>query len=350
MKKFRIIIVALGLLPLLAGAQSMSLQDFLKLRKENGISQATAAEQLQTLIGTKTIEVAGVVRGTIETDKGQMLILDMKGGGDLYIDGKSFPAWIKVSLTPARIIIRTSKTDENSLIKSEFIGAASEAMVAEYDAAHAPRHPKVEKTSGSRPVRTGGSRGSRGGGRPSSTPGGNPTISGSIGSGRTAATSVSSQQFAQVLPAYSDFAAHANPRLSQDQADQIADSVIRHSVKYGLDARLVMAVIQIESDFNPHCTSGAGAMGLGQLMRANCEECGISDPYNIDQNIFGTCVQLKQHFDRYADRDDETRLVLTLAAFNAGPGAVKRFGGVPPYRETQNYVRKVTDKYRQLCG
>jgi soluble lytic murein transglycosylase-like protein len=115
------------------------------------------------------------------------------------------------------------------------------------------------------------------------------------------------------------------------------DALVQEAAtRYGVDANLIHAVIRAESDYDPDCISSAGAMGLMQLMPENCREYGVSDPYDCAQNISAGVRQLKQMMERFGSLD------LALAAYNAGPGAVSRYGGVPPYRETQAYVRKIT--------
>ncbi|MER3496221.1 MAG: lytic transglycosylase, partial [Armatimonadota bacterium] len=146
------------------------------------------------------------------------------------------------------------------------------------------------------------------------------------------------------------FVRRANPRLSPREAETIARSVIGFSLKYGVDARLIIAIVMVESDFNPNCVSSAGAMGLGQLMPCNVQELGIRRPHDLVENIWGTVKLVRGHLDKYKAGSSEQGLILALAAYNAGDGAVKRAGGVPPYRETQRYVVKVTTLYRRLCG
>jgi hypothetical protein len=115
------------------------------------------------------------------------------------------------------------------------------------------------------------------------------------------------------------------------------DIVVAHANKQGLRPELVRAVIQVESAFNPRARSPKGAMGLMQLMPATARALGVTRPYDPEDNIRGGTTYLRMLLDRY--QGDEQ---LALAAYNAGSGAVDRFGGtVPPYRETRDYVQKV---------
>jgi soluble lytic murein transglycosylase-like protein len=151
------------------------------------------------------------------------------------------------------------------------------------------------------------------------------------------------QQPAQAGQDGTAFAAELNRAMSTqggqsavDRPGSAYDGLIRAaSQRYGVDEKLVRSVIRAESDFNPRCVSRAGAMGLMQLMPENCREYGVRDAFDPGQNIDGGVRQLKQMIDKFGTLD------LALAAYNAGPGAVQRYGGIPPYRETQAYVRKV---------
>ena len=114
--------------------------------------------------------------------------------------------------------------------------------------------------------------------------------------------------------------------------------------KHGVDPALLKALIRQESNFNPNAVSPAGATGLTQLMPATAQGLGVTDPTNPQQAIDGGAKYLRQQLDRFGG--DEKK---ALAAYNAGPGAVARFGGVPPYAETQTYVQKVmgyAEQYR----
>lgn len=120
------------------------------------------------------------------------------------------------------------------------------------------------------------------------------------------------------------------------RATQFEGLIEEHATANAVNPDLVRAVIQAESGFNPRARSHKGAMGLMQLMPSTAAELGVIDPYNPIENIRAGVSYLRQLLTKYAD--DE---VLALAAYNAGPRAVARYGTVPPYRETRNYVEKV---------
>ena len=113
----------------------------------------------------------------------------------------------------------------------------------------------------------------------------------------------------------------------------------KYAGRYGVDADLVRAVMTKESDGDPRIVSRAGAMGLMQLMPATARGAGVTDPFDPEQNVRAGVALLKEHLGRY--RGD---VRLALAAYNAGPGNVAKHGGVPPFRETQDYVRKILSR------
>ncbi len=126
------------------------------------------------------------------------------------------------------------------------------------------------------------------------------------------------------------------PVMPASASVSIDGLVQKYAAQHGLEPALVKAVIKTESDGNPHCVSRAGAMGLMQLMPANVKEAGISDPFDPEQNISAGTKQLADLLGQYHGNLD-----LALAGYNAGPGNVHKYGGVPPFTETRHYIQRV---------
>ncbi len=124
---------------------------------------------------------------------------------------------------------------------------------------------------------------------------------------------------------------------SRAYRDDYDDLIVEHAKAQNLRADLVRAVVQVESGYNPRAVSPKGAMGLMQLMPTTARQLGVRAPFDPEENIRGGTTYLRQLLERF-DGSEE----LALAAYNAGPLAVDRYGNqVPPYRETRDYVRKV---------
>lgn len=156
-----------------------------------------------------------------------------------------------------------------------------------------------------------------------------------------ATTNVDAQIALPQLPAFTQSAA-VSPTNTYAKASkpQLLNMISQIAHKHGVDEKLVKALIKQESGFNPSATSHCGAKGLMQLMPSTAKTLGVNDPYNPVQNVDGGVRHLKWLLSKY-----HGNVVLALAAYNAGSGAVDKYDGIPPYAETQNYVKSILKNY-----
>jgi len=136
-----------------------------------------------------------------------------------------------------------------------------------------------------------------------------------------------------------------NRGISGKNAEFIANRIVYYSRKYGQDPFLVTALMSAESAFNMSAVSSMGAIGLGQLMPGTASTLGVN-PYHPEQNIEGSIRYLKNQMIRW--KSTGMQVALALASYNAGPGAVEKYGGIPPYQETLDYVNIVTSLYYKI--
>jgi hypothetical protein len=141
--------------------------------------------------------------------------------------------------------------------------------------------------------------------------------------------------------------AYLNPRLTPNEITTISESILSYCERYGVEPYLVVAVVAAESRFNPNARSYKGAAGLGQLMPATAAAHGV-DPYDPVANLEVAIRIISRNLQKY--NNDPRAVLLALAAYNAGTGAVQRYGGVPPYRETRDYLWKIYEYYCWLTG
>lgn len=346
MKKRLFVLGALGFCVSFAMGQAAS---FTALVKKYGLRTAASQKTLADATGTRMVMLQGTFRGFIQGADGATLPFQSSDGLFLTIRAAKAPDWIKQGATTAKVIVKINRSDTYSSWNAELMAAIAADLEAESVQKPATKPKAPEKTtskplsSRSIPTRT-SSRG-----RPA-------PMSGSLRTEPKLTLVTRSMAWNEAadeaLPIYVSYIRKENRRLSTAQAEEIARAILGFSLKYGVDARLIMAIVITESNFRPQTLSSAGAMGLGQLMPINAQELGIKNPYDLTENLWGTIKLVRGHLDKYSAKhsDPDTILTLSLAGYNAGDGAVRKYGGVPPYRETQNYVRKVSQLYKRLAG
>jgi soluble lytic murein transglycosylase-like protein len=318
----------------------------------------------------KTLELEGRLSGVVRAgDEGALLILNTDKYGSLTLSMSLLPNWLQPGAR-LRVLVVAMGADESEVVvgmpdmQVVAVASASDIRAAELRwqqtaAARAERDKQRQaamkaanqqliamanrSTSGSMPrallpSRSGGSR------RSSNAPVSASGVISSLSEGAQAS-----------LPQYTGFVRQWNKRLSENEAQIIAASILHFSEHYDVDPRLMVALIIAESDFRPSTTSHKGAMGLTQLMPDEAQRLKLSNPYDPVQNIYASVFLMKERLNKYSGGAGSQALemrhiILALASYNAGMGAVKKYGGVPPYRETQNYVKKIERIYRQLCG
>jgi soluble lytic murein transglycosylase-like protein len=134
-------------------------------------------------------------------------------------------------------------------------------------------------------------------------------------------------------------------KIREREQQKIEKSISRASRKYNLPVELIKGVIKVESNFNINALSHAGAQGLMQLMPGTAKELGVNNPFDIEQNIDGGARYLRKMLDSFGGD-----VKLALAAYNAGPGAVKKYGGkIPPYQETERYIDRILRFCKQIA-
>ena len=138
---------------------------------------------------------------------------------------------------------------------------------------------------------------------------------------------------------------YASTTVSYGNSGAISETIRQAAHHYGVDSRLIEAMVQVESRFEPFAVSRVGAMGLMQLMPETARQLGVANPFDIEENIYAGVRYFKSLYNRF-----NGNLRLSLAAYNAGPAAVEMYGGVPPYPETMSYVEKIIRLFREAGG
>jgi len=295
----------------------------------------------------RVVEVSATVSGQVASGSERTVLLQI-GQQSLAV---ALPAslqqatWIEVD-RPVRILFLVDASSKDSLriISAAPDGDAADAERAEEDAATR----STPQTSRSMPYSRDGRRDEAVAGvdapsGPYDDDGGHPNPA-------------LPARARAVFGAYHAAVHKLNRHLSDEEVDTITNSVLYFSDQNDVDPRLIVAMIIAESDFHIFSHSHAGAMGLGQIMPEEARRLGVTDPYDPEQNIAASCRILRGHLDKYggapanAGKIPYSQIRLIMAAYNAGPGAVHKYHGVPPYRETQRYVQKVALLYQEMCS
>ena len=307
----------------------LSVKEYLAHRKKHAAASIKAARADSSAFVGKVVEIRGRVAGFSKSETGetgQSMIVCTPEDGSYVIEVDSLPEGSMNSELACLVTVGERSTHSLSDLRLLCCTYAVDLARVEEAAKPAKQAPAKPAPAKAKPAET------------------------------TAQQAKAGQLTAdEYVRAYRNAIKRFNRKLSGSQADTIARSILGFSLKYGVDARLVCAVIIAESNFRTDATSGCGAMGLGQLMPSTAAGLGVSNAYDPIDNIYGSVRYIKGMLDRMSGAKHWNELTwrdlaLALAAYNAGPGAVRKHGGIPPYRETQNYVRKVTSIYKRLCG
>jgi len=313
---------------ILTPAHAASVDRYVRLRSEMEaakLSISSAAESPDRFRG-RVIELRGTVTGVASSGETSRLIVKC-GSGDYVVLCEGVPAPSSGAVVAILAVVGEGSVLSLSDLKLVEWCFEGELASREAAAAEAARKKAQWKSTESQPARA--KRGER------------PTSRG--------------YDMREIVSAYRRAIASFNPRLSRAELDKITDTILRASARNDVDPRLVVALVLAESHFRPEATSRAGAMGLGQLMPGTAKGLGVRNAYDPEENLTGAIRLIKGHLDKLSGKAAYHELTweelrLALACYNAGPGAVKKYGGVPPYRETQGYVQRVIKYYKKLCG
>jgi soluble lytic murein transglycosylase-like protein len=146
------------------------------------------------------------------------------------------------------------------------------------------------------------------------------------------------------IAVYATVLQHINPQMPGWESRDLARRVLVNAERWRIDANMLVAIVTVESRWHTHAVSSAGAIGLGQLMPGTAARLGVN-PRDPKQNISGAARYLRGLMQRFGTK----RYSLVFAAYNAGPKAVKEYGGIPPFDETQTYVVRVLDTWEYLA-
>lgn len=349
-----------------AGAQESysPTAQYLAQRKAAGFSPELSLEEVSrnpSAYSGRVVELEGTIPGLSPSSDGStLLIFRTNGYGTLTLKMSVAPTWLQPgALIRALCIIATTPSDTLSLglPEMEIIAVASATDIAAQEARWRGEQERREQAR--RQAAMEAERQKQQALRATLSSRSAPTrvVNNAKKSIPVAGVryDLLSSGARSVFPAYRNYIKRHNKRLTDTQADQITFAILFYSEELKMDPRLIVATVIAESDFKVHERSRAGAMGLIQLMPDEVERLKLSNPYDPIQNLAGGIWLLKERLNKYSrsSRFEDAsleHLILTLASYNAGEGAVKKYGGVPPYRETRGYVKRIMALYKELTG
>ena len=340
--------------------------DFVRLRAAKHTNRSLTYADVQanpTKYVGKTLELKGVVGGTIGSDESLSIMLQLSTPSPSGVPAapvldipRSEVAVVREFTTPSlRILVQVGEGGNGNVVPLKVLAVAHESLVSAIEREEQARQDAINRSAelrkqeqarwhdmASRAVKR---HAAPSGPDPRFLPGQSGDFSGSL-----------SARARPLFAPYSSYIARVNPRLTANQVGTIAYHLLNFADRYDVDPRLVVSMIIAESEFDPNCTSHSGAMGLGQLMPETARDLGINNAYDPIQNLGGSVAYLRSRLALFADKSmpgggmSIEQAALAMAAYNAGENAVKKYNGIPPYRETQAYVRRVISLYRQLCS
>ena len=344
-------------------AQASDGSQFVRLRTLKHTNRALTYAEVQAnparYIG-KTLELKGIVGGVIGSDDSLSIMLQLSAPAAPAAPVLDIPrveaSVVREFTAPSlRILVQVSVGGTGNVVPLKVLAVAHESAVTVVEREEQARQEAINRSvelrrqeqarwhdTASRAVRR---HAPQAGNDPRFAPGQSGDFSGGL-----------SARARPLYVPYSNYIARINPRLRPEQVGTITYHLLNFADRYDVDPRLVVSMIIAESEFDPNCTSHSGAKGLGQLMPETARDLGVSNAYDPVQNLGGSVAYLRSRLDRFRDKSmpgggmSIEQAALAMAAYNAGENAVKKYNGIPPYRETQAYVRRVISLYRQLCS
>ena len=214
-------------------AHTQTFEEYVKLRKKNGITRAADVAEIEDFVGKRVIEIQGTVKGVIGSGDSELLLVEGLSGVQHYVRSKDTPSWLKNGQVQVRLIVDAERTAQGTMLGANLLGAAGESEVLAYEA-------KIAPVRAVRPSIRGSISPSRRGNRPGPMQGDVPTKAIYPESPPTAGVSAN---LAAALPAYVAFIKKRDSRLDDSQAERIAESILAYSSHFGVDARLIVAII-----------------------------------------------------------------------------------------------------------